>query len=56
MRVDKVEEEAVEEGVKENVKDVEEGELVFDEVVEDIREEEIEKTDSPPSSFLTLSG
>ena len=44
MRVDKVEEEVVEEGVKEDVKDVEEGELVFDEVTEDIREEEIEKT------------
>ena len=44
MRVDKVEEEVVEEGVKEDVKDVEEGELVFDEVTEDIRGEEIEKT------------
>ena len=45
MRVDKVEEEVVEEGVKEDVKDVEEGELVFDEVAEDIRVEEIEKTE-----------
>ena len=45
MRVDKVDEEAVEEGVKEDVKDVEEGELVFDEVTEDIRGEEIEKTE-----------
>ena len=45
MKVDKVEEEAAEEGVKENVEDVEEGELVFDEVTEDIRVEEIEKTE-----------
>ena len=45
MRVDKVEEETVEEDEKENVKDVEQGELVFDEVTEDIRGEEIEKTE-----------
>jgi len=50
MRVDKVEEEVVEEGVKEDVKDVEEGELVFDEVAEDIRGEEIEKTENQESS------
>ena len=45
MRVDKDEEEAVDEDVQEDVKDVEEGELVFDEVTEDIRGEEIEKTE-----------